>query len=187
MDLLIGFILGVVASIVASFVFLWMTAAVPKIRQRPIVALIRNPSLFWKLRASTPERDVKERICALFRAWVKRDRDAYLICWAEGATRVYGLRAEKRQSKADIAAHFDGAIAKYSEIRVIGPVFEDIRILAGGARAVAEIAYRFALTQAQDSIPVHEESREAYALEKVDGTWFINSNIDHYSELGTGA
>jgi hypothetical protein len=62
MELLLGFILGIVASVIASFLFSWFTVVVPQDRQRKFVSLLRNPRLSLRVLRDTEERKVRDRI-----------------------------------------------------------------------------------------------------------------------------
>jgi Domain of unknown function (DUF4440) len=181
--MLVGFILGIIASLLASFTY----ASLPPHRQRPILAFLRNPRLFIRLRCATEERRVKSRIDALFSAWARKDLPAYLSCWAEDAVRIIGTESNVKEDKSLIGAKFSAAGTRYFEIGVSSVVFDSITIGPRPGTAVAEVSYRFVLTRTEDLLPVVEDSREVYALRVVQGEWLIASNIDHFYEIRPGA
>lgn len=184
MQLIIGFILGVVASVIASFLFTWLTAIFPFERQRWIVAFIRAPILHVKLNFRTDEREIRDRIRTLFRAWRDKDMETYLSCWSEDCVRVVGSTSTVKEDKAAIADKFRGSCAKYVEISTPVVAVENVRISPDSTNAVAEVYYRFELIRVEDSLPAVECSKEFYSLRKLDDHWVIVSNIDWFSEVG---
>ena len=64
-----GFISGVVASLIAGLLFRLWEIDVPLVKQKRMMALLRNPTLFIRLRLDTNERRIKELIERLFLAW----------------------------------------------------------------------------------------------------------------------
>jgi len=62
MELLVGFILGIVASIIASFVFKALESSIPLSKQKRLITFFRNPKLFVNLHRDTEERKIKELI-----------------------------------------------------------------------------------------------------------------------------
>lgn len=184
MQVIIGFILGVVASLIASFVFTWITAIFPFERQRWIITLLRNPFLLFKLMFRTKEQEVRNRIRVLFQAWCTKDVDRYLKCWADDCVRVMGSDSTVREDKAAIREKFNRSCAKYLEISTPVVAFENIRISPNSQNAIAEVYYRFELTRAEDLLPTVEVSKEFYSLRKEGNEWVIASNIDYFTDIG---
>ena len=184
MQVIVGFVLGVVTSVLASFVFTWLTALFPFERQRWIVAFMRHPFLQLKFRFRTDERKIRNRIRILFRSWRDKDLETYLSCWAEDCVRVMGSTSTVKEDKAAIAEKFSESCAKYFEISTPVVSIESVRISPDSTNAVAEVYYRFELIRAEDSLPAIECSKEFYSLRKQDNEWLIVSNIDWFSEVG---
>jgi Domain of unknown function (DUF4440) len=186
MALFVGFLLGVMASLLASFAYAYITNAVPLHRQRPVLAALRNPQLYYRLRRDTAERRVKQRIEALFAAWRRKQLADYLACWTGDAVRIIGTESNVKEDKAMIGAKFSASCKRYSAIEVSSVVFESIRIGPRPGMAMAEVSYRFVLTRAEDALPVVEDAHEVYALREQEGSWIVASNIDHFYEIRRG-
>ena len=183
MELLIGFILGLFASVIASFIFTWFWEVFPLDRQRRIITFFRNPLLSFRLFRNTEERRIKNVLQTLFRSWCDKDKEKYLSCWADDCIRIMGSDSLVKEDKNAIAAKFSWSCQKYNEITVPVFVVEDIRLSQDSQSARAEVYYKFKLTKAEDSLPVIEPAREFYALRKRDDKWVIISNVDHFSEM----
>ncbi len=56
MELFIGFLLGIVASIIASFAFKAFESALPLSKQKRLFGFLKNPSLFMRIRFNTEEK-----------------------------------------------------------------------------------------------------------------------------------
>lgn len=181
MEYLIGFILGVLASILASFV----VSTIPPERQRWLTALMRNPSLLFRLKRAGPEREIRDLLQKLFRAWESKNLSEYLDCWAEDCIRLTGPTSSNKEDKAAIRAKFEDSCRRHSQIRVTALILKDVRLVPMGDRAIAEVFYRFALTRTEDSLPIHETADEVYSLHKEEARWLITANIDHYHEVGS--
>jgi ketosteroid isomerase-like protein len=184
MELFLGFLLGILASMIASFLFVYLSALITPEQHKPIVAFLRNPALAIRLLRDTNERRVKKRIEALFHAWETKDSQAYLSCWANDAVRLIGAVFGTTERKDSIAAKFHASCERYSDIRVSCLVIEDIKIAPPGDVAMAQVYYRFDLTRAQDSLPVVEASLEMYKLQRLNDNWLIAANIDYFSPVG---
>ncbi|HXM46471.1 MAG TPA: nuclear transport factor 2 family protein [Pyrinomonadaceae bacterium] len=184
MQLIVGFILGVVASVLASFVFTWLSAIFPFERQRWIVAFLRNPILPFKLLRRGEERRIKDCIRRLFQSWCNKDLEKYLACWADDCVRVMGSVSTVKEDKNTIAQKFIRSCKRYSEISTPVIAFENIRISPDSRNAIAEVYYRFELIRAEDSLPAVESSREFYSLRKSGDEWLIASNIDYFTDVG---
>ena len=180
MELWIGFALGIVASVIASFVFLWLTAS----SQRPFLVALRTPRLRVRLLRQTPEREIADVIRRLFRSWGEKDSNSYLACWSEDCIRLQGSMSDAGQSKAEIAAKFKSSCERYASISVRALAIEDIHVAPDGSKAVAHVSYRFELVRSRDALPIVEESREVYSLRRSDGVWQITANIDHFATIG---
>lgn len=177
MDLFLGFVIGFIASILATICL----NAIPGHRQRPILSLLRNPKLFIQLHRKTSHRRIKELIKSLFQAWEEKDLNKYIACWAPDAVRVVGPTNSVTDGLPEIEEGFRQSIARYRTIRVLAVVVEDIDIRESTPNeAVAEVHYRFQLIRNADSLPIQEEATEFYVLRRVgeDG-WQIASNLDH--------
>lgn len=179
MEVLLGFVLGIVASVIASFAFVWLASA----RQRPIFAALIRPRLRLRMVRDTPERQISMVIQKLFRAWCEKDIDSYLACWADDCVRVMGITSTVKEDKTAIAEKFRQSCAKYSAITVPTLVIENIRIAPDRQTAIAHVYYRFELVRSEDALPTIEHSREVYSLRPVTGQWRIAANIDHFSEI----
>jgi uncharacterized protein (TIGR02246 family) len=183
MELLLGFILGIVTSVIASFLFSWFTVVIPQDRQRKFVSVLRNPRLSLRVLRDTEERKVKDRIQTIFKAWCEKDSATYLSCWADDCVRVIGTNSTIKENKEAIAAKFAQSCEKYSEITVPIFIVENIRVSHDSLSARAEAFYKFVLTRAEDSLPVIESSKEFYSLRKENGEWLIVSNGDYFSDI----
>jgi ketosteroid isomerase-like protein len=184
MELFFGFLLGILASVIASFLFIYLSALIQPEQHRPIIALLRNPVLALRLVRDTNERSVKQRIETLFDAWERKDSQTYLSCWADDAVRLIGAASSQAETKDSIATKFHVSCERYSDIHVSCPVMEDIKIAPSEDVALAQVYYRFDLTRAQDSLPVVEASLEVYKLRRVKDDWLIAANIDYFSPVG---
>ncbi len=181
MGLLIGFVLGVIASVLAT-IFL---NAIPTHRQWPILSLLRNPRLFIQLHLDSPHRQIKDLIESLFQAWEEKDLNKYIRCWAKNAVRVVGPTNSVTEGLQEIQNSFQRSIDRYRTIRVVAVVVEDIDIREETPfEAVAEVHYRFQLIRDSDSLPIHEEATEFYVLQRAgDNGWQIASNLDHSKDV----
>lgn len=63
-------------------------------------------------------------------------------------------------------------------------VIEDVRLSNKGQTAVVYVFYRFDLVRTGDALPIVEHSREVYSLGRVNDSWLITANIDHFTEEG---
>jgi hypothetical protein len=183
MELLVGFIFGVVASLIASYIFTWLTPLLSLKQQKQIKVYISKPLLFVRLLRHTDERRIKDRIVALFEAWTTKSPDDYLSCWADNAVRLPGPSSEDNENKEMIERKFRASCQKYSVIKVSRLVIENIIIDADKITARANVYYRFDLTRADHPLTFSDESREAYILKKTGGVWSITANIDYYLDL----
>jgi Domain of unknown function (DUF4440) len=183
MELAIGFVLGIVASVIASFMVLWLTGS----RQRPILSAIRNPGLRFRLLRQTPEREIAEVITRLFRAWEQKNLELYLSCWSDDCIRIQGATSNVKQDKNTIGSKFMNSCAKYASIVVPTLIFEDIGVASDGTAATAHVYYRFELIRSPDALPTIEYSREVYSLRRADCIWRIAANIDHFKEIAPSA
>jgi uncharacterized protein (TIGR02246 family) len=184
MELLVGFILGIVASIIASFVFKALESSIPLSKQKRLITFFRNPKLFVNLHRDTEERKIKELIEKLFKAWETKDIELYLSCWADDTVRIVGTDSTTKESKDEIARKFNASFDKYSDIRVEALVLDDITLGPRAGTATAKVHYRFSLTRSSDYLPIAEEAQELYSLRQTKGEWIIASNIDHFYEIG---
>jgi len=117
MELFIGFLIGIVASIIASFAFKAFESALPLSKQKRLFGFLKNPSLFMRIRFNTEEK-IKELIVKLFNAWETKDPEEYLSCWSDDAIRVVGTNSPIKENKKTIKTKFMDAIEKYSTIKV---------------------------------------------------------------------
>ena len=181
MELSVGFVLGVIASVLAT-IFL---NAIPTHRQWPILSLLRNPRLFIKVRRETSHRRIKELIESLFQAWEEKDLNKYIECWVPDAVRVVGPTNSVTEGLPEIEEGFRQSIARYRTIRVMAVVVENIDIRESTPNeAVAEVHYRFQLIRHADSLPIHEEATEFYVFRRVgENGWQIASNLDHSKDV----
>jgi hypothetical protein len=186
-EIIIGFVLGVVSSVLASFLFSWVTAIFPFERQRWFIAFLRNPMLKARIAFRAEDRKIRDRIHRVFCAWRDKDLESYLSCWAEDCIRIIGSSSTVKEDKLAIAEKFKRSCEEYREISTPIVVIDNIKISPDGCNAVAEVYYRFELTRIDDSLPAVESSREFYSLRLSDGDWIIFSNIDYFTESGTGA
>ena len=184
MQLLIGFILGVVSSAIASFLFRWYEMDVPIVKQKRMIVFCRNPALYIKLRLNTEERRIKQVIERLFNAWENKDLYAYASCWADDAVRIIGVTSTQEEDKSEILEKFRSSCQKYSVIRVTALIYDDISIGPRQGTSFVKVHYRFELVRAKDGLPVVEESQEVYSLRLRDTSWQIATNIDHFYEIG---
>jgi len=181
MELFIGFVLGVIASILAT-IFL---NAIPTHRQWPILSLLRNPRLFIQIHRDSPQRRIKELIDSLFQAWEEKDLNKYIKCWANDAVRVIGPTNAVTEGLQEIEDGFRQSISRYKAIRVMAAVVENINIRESTPNeAVAEVHYRFQFIRDADSLPIHEEATEFYVFRRVgENGWQIASNLDHSKDV----
>lgn len=181
MELFIGFVLGIIASILAT-IFL---NAIPMYRQRPVLSLLRNPKLFLQIHRNSPQKQIKELIESLFHAWEEKDLKKYIKCWAEDSVRVIGPTNSVTEGLQEIEDSFRQSISRYRVIRVLALMVENIDICKlNPNEAIAEVHYRFQLIRNADSLPFHEEASEFYVLRQVnENGWKIASNLDHSKEI----
>lgn len=184
MGFIAGFILGVLASVIASFLFRCFEIDVPLVKQKRMMAFLRSPALFIRLRLNTDERRIKELIERLFLAWERKDLDAYSSCWAADAVRVVGSESPIKEDKRQIVEKFQSSCQKYSVIKVLAIVFDKISIGPRPGTAIAMVHYRFDLVRESDGIPKSEDSQEVYLLKFRNGSWQILSNMDHCYVIG---
>ncbi len=90
MEFIVGFISGVLASVIASFLFRWFEIDVPLVKQKRMMAFFRNPALYLRLKLNTDERRIKQLVERLFFAWEMKDLNAYSSCWADDAVKIVG-------------------------------------------------------------------------------------------------
>ncbi len=180
-ELVIGFVLGCIASMLAT-IFL---NAIPAYRQWPILALLRNPRLFVQLRCNTEQRKIRVLINRLFRAWGEKDSQKYLSCWATDAVRVIGPTNTVEDRLPEIKSGFAHSCSRYHTIRVLSVVIEDIDIQESRPNeAVVKVHYRFQLVREPDLLPVCEEATELYVLRHTEHEgWKIASNLDHSKDV----
>ena len=126
MDLFLGFLLGCIASMLATI----FVNAIPAYRQRPVLSLLRNPRLFVQLRRDTEQKRIKTLIDSLFKAWEEKNLEKYMACWASDAVRVVGPTNTVVDHLPEIEEGFKKSIARYRTIRVLSVVLEDIDIRA---------------------------------------------------------
>lgn len=179
MELFLGFILGLISSLFASYAFAWLAPLLPVSQQKQVKIYILKPRLFFKLLLHTDERQIKDRITSLFMAWTSKNLEDYLSCWAESAVRLYGPSLQAEEFKEDIKRKFTESCRKYSIIKVSNLVFENIQVNSDHVTATANVFYRFELIRADIGLPVIEECREVYVLRKTGGVWSITANRDH--------
>lgn len=185
MEFIAGFISGVLASVIASFLFRWFEIDVPLVKQKRMMAFLRTPALFIRLRLNTDERRIKELIERLFLAWEMKDLNAYSSCWAADAVRVVGPESPIKEDKPQIIEKFQSSCQKYSVIKVHALVFDDISIGPRQGMATAKVHYRFEFIRESDGIPMFEDSQEIYSLKFRNDLWQIFSNLDHFYEIGS--
>lgn len=185
MELIAGFFLGVVTSIIASFLFRWFEMDVPLVKQKRMMAFLRNPALYLRLKLNTDERRIKELIERLFLAWETKDLNAYSFCWAANAVRIVGSESPINEDKAQIIEKFRSSCQRYSVIKVPALVFDDISIGPRQGMATAKVHYRFELVRESDGIPIFEDSQEVYSLKFRNDSWQIFANMDHSYEIGS--
>ena len=137
-----GFISGVVASLIAGLLFRLWEIDVPLVKQKRMMALLRNPTLFIRLRLDTNERRIKELIERLFLAWKMKDLNAYSSCWATDAVRIVGSESSIKEDKPKIIEKFLSSCQKYSDINVSAVVFDNIKIGPRQGMATAMVHYR---------------------------------------------
>jgi hypothetical protein len=187
MDLLsciLGFIAGVFTSVIASFLFRWFDMDVPLIKQKRMMAFIRNPIRYIRMRLDTDERKITELIERLFRAWEMKDLLTYSSCWADGALRIIGTQSPINEDKSQIVKNFESSCQRYSSIKVAGLVFDKITIGPRQGMAIVNVHYRFELSRTSDGLPILEDSQEVYSVKYRNDCWQIVSNIDHFYEIG---
>ncbi|MFC1679097.1 hypothetical protein ACFL2T_02675 [Elusimicrobiota bacterium] len=179
MDIILGFILGVIASVFASFI----VSSLPTHRYRPLIAFGKNPGLFIRLLVGGEEQIIYNRISVLFRAWETKNEKAYLECWTEDAVRIVGAKSNSKQNKDKIGKVFRASCKRYLKIKVPCAILEQVSLNPSKNKAIAHVYYRMDLVRSKDNLPVYEESREVYALKKSERKWLITSNIDHFCEI----
>ena len=72
MELALGFLLGILASYLASALAVFAPPAHP----RSLLAALRNPRLALRLTGNTEERRIRNTLVALTRAWETKNLDA---------------------------------------------------------------------------------------------------------------
>jgi uncharacterized protein (TIGR02246 family) len=184
MELFLGFVLGCIASMLATI----FINAIPAYRQRPLLSLLRNPRLFIQLRRDSEQKKIKALIDSLFRAWEEKNLQKYMACWSNDAVRVVGPTNTVVDHLPEIGEGFKKSIARYRTIRVLSAVIEDIDIRPTTPdEAMVEAHYRFQLTREPDLLPVHEEATEFYVLRRTEQQgWLIASNLDHSKDVAKG-
>ena len=184
MELFLGFVLGFIASTLAT-IFL---NAIPAYRQRPVLSLLRNPRLFIQLHRNTEQKRIKALIDSIFQAWEQKDLKKYLACWADDAVRVVGPTSTIVDRLPEIENGFQKSVARYHTIRVLSAFVENIDIRDSTPNeAATEVHYRFQLVRESDSLPVHEEATEFYILRRTEEKgWQIVSNLDHSKDVSKG-
>jgi len=138
----------------------------PLVKQKRMMAFFRNPALYLRMRLNTDERRIKEVIERLFSAWEMKDLNAYSSCWSSDAVRIVGTDSPIKENKAQILDKFRSSCQKYSVIKVLAIVFDNISIGPRQGTATAKVHYRFELFRKSDGLPIFEDSQEIYALKK---------------------
>lgn len=181
MELFVGFILGVVASMIASI----LLNSIPSYRQRTLSTLLKNPRLFCKLYYNNHHKKINELFYNLYKSWEEKDLDKYISCWSSNAVRLIGTNNNIVDGLIEIKDAFIKSIARYRDIKVMSYVIEEIDIRKSEPiEATVEIHYRFQLIRMNDLLPVFEEATEYYILiQKKDGYWKIASNMDHSKDV----
>lgn len=184
MEIFLGFVLGCIASMLATI----LLNAIPAYRQRPVLSLLRNPRLFIQLHRDSEQKKIKTLIDTLFRAWEEKDLHKYIACWASDAVRVVGPTNTVVNRLSEIEDGFKKSVARYRTIRVLSAVIEGIDIRATTPNeAIVEAHYRFQLTREPDLLPIHEEATEFYVLRRTEHEgWQIASNLDHSKDVAKG-
>lgn len=179
--LLLGFVLGVLSSIVATPLIWWAMHVLPRRVVVRTTAVALHPLLPLRLRRA-PARDAQAIIDRLFTAWGIRDRDLYLSCWHPD-----GVRTQRRlghehdlQTLEAIGRRFDESCGRYSEIKVPWWTVENVAI-GSDLDVFLNVAYQMTLVRQADGILLVEEGREQYRLSATDGRWAISSNFDIFS------
>lgn len=178
--LLLGFVLGVLSSIVATPLVAWMMRVLPRRMVVGTTAVALHPLLPVKLRRP-PARQSRSVVERLFRSWTEQDRDLYASCWHTDAVRTQrrlGLELD-RQPLELIALRFDESCGLYSEIKVPWWVVENAAIRSD-RDVVLSVAYQMTLVRRADGIQLVEDGREQYRITAVDGRWAIRSNFDTF-------
>jgi L,D-peptidoglycan transpeptidase YkuD (ErfK/YbiS/YcfS/YnhG family) len=176
--LVLGFLLGVLSSVIAAPLIWWATRLLPRRLVVRGASLAIHPLLPFKL-ARPPVRDSQAVIDQLFAAWAERDRDRYLSCWHADAVKTQRRTGadHERVGRDAIAAGFDESCSRYSVIRVPWWLVENAAI-ESDVDVVLCVAYEMALVRASDGISIVEEGHEQYRVIQDGGRWVIDSNFD---------
>jgi L,D-peptidoglycan transpeptidase YkuD (ErfK/YbiS/YcfS/YnhG family) len=176
--LVLGFLLGVLSSVVAAPLIWWATRLLPRHLVVRGASLAIHPLLPFKL-ARPPVRHSQAVIDELFAAWAERDRDRYLACWHADAVKTQRRTGSdhERVGRGAIAMGFNESCSRYSVIQVPWWLIENAAI-ENEVAVVLCVAYEMALVRASDGISIVEEGHEQYRVIEDDGRWMIESNFD---------
>ncbi len=106
MDVAIAFVLGILTSIISSYIFLWLTERIPLERQRLLLRYVRRPRLSLRLLRKSEERRAADTIRRLFAGWCAKDLALYLSCWSDDCVRVKGVGTATKDDKDAIRNKF---------------------------------------------------------------------------------
>ena len=179
------FVLGIVASIVASFLITWFILTLSYTAKKKTISLLKNPILFFKLKINSTERDILKVITGLFESWENKDVNNYSSFWLDNAVKIIGSDIDKKKDMTFIKNNFLKKVEKYSDITVESLIFENIKLgFPKEDMALVELKYRFYLISKIENLPIIEGSREIYIMKKINNNWKIFSNYDHFNIIG---
>jgi ketosteroid isomerase-like protein len=175
------FLLGIIASVIATFIVAYGISVAPLSWQKWAHAIIKRPSLYIKFWFNTEEKKISSTIRKIFSSWDAKDKESYLSCWSDDAVKIVSDHVDKKYSKAAIEGKFNVSCNNYKNISTEYLVFNDIRVNYPEPEfAVADVSYRFFLVSTDSGLPVIEDANELYVMIKEGDNWVVKANHDHF-------
>jgi Domain of unknown function (DUF4440) len=181
MEIVVGFFIGVVTSILTAPFVKTFNDRFPSVADSRFFLTLKNPLRHFQISRA---RDPIATIGNVFRAWETKNEDLYRACWHDEATKTVGEYHSTKQHVDEIVERFRANSRTYESVEVKYLNIERVSWTADHMTAQVWTRYGQRLVR-EDGLPVEERGQEGYALtQTTDGAWRIKANWDTSAVMG---
>ena len=181
MEIVVGFFLGVVTSILTSLFVKTFNDRFPSASDSRLFLTVKNPLRHVQIRRAKAPIETIRRV---FAAWETKDEEAYQSCWDPNAIKNVGDYYSTKQHFNEIVQRFRENCSAYESIEIRYLNIEKVTWSVDKNTARVRSRYGQRLDR-KDGLLIEERGQETYALtQSDDGVWRIRANWDESAVLG---
>jgi hypothetical protein len=179
MEIVVGFFIGVVTSILTAPFVKTFNDRFPSVSDSRFFLTLKNPLRHLQIsRARGPIATIEN----VFRAWETKNEDLYRACWHDETTKTVGEYHSTKQHVDEIVERFRVNSRAYKSIEIKYLNIESVSWDDHTARVRTRYGQRLV---SEAGLLVEERGQELYALtQDQQGAWRIQANWDLSAVMG---